>query len=846
MLWFHNLKVGKKLLLSYIIILVTVVSAGIFSLTSIKNINTGYSTAMDIASRRISHLFASNAHLSKARAVMREIYYPENTREDLNRLSTELDKKLDGILENLYELYALSVPAVQEKVKSVLPFIKVFRKDAQDAIDILLAVPDISIENPDYRAAMIQSERKTSDIRNIYMNYLEETIEGISNITLHVLSDLANENDRNARYVLFILRGTLVFSVLLFLGMALYIPDLISKPLTVMSEYMSKVSETGDIALKPEDEATIGNFLRYRNEISDCIKNAASFGRRMSEIEKILKRIAKGDLTADFTILSSFDTMGHSLRTMISNLNNMFDDINASATKAEASALAKSNFLANMSHEIRTPINAIVGMSAIGKSSAVRERKDYCFAKIEDASNHLLNVINDILDMSKIEADRFEISPVEFDFEKMLRRVINIISFRVDERKQKLYIHSSDEIPRRLIGDDHRLAQIITNLLSNAIKFTPDGGTIKLDTRLISEERGTCWLQISVTDTGVGISEEQQTRIFRSFEQAEINTSRKFGGTGLGLAISKRIVEMMGGEIWVESRPGCGSTFSFTVLLKRSGDIQKRLVSPGLNWNNIRILAVDDDPEIRRFFMDTSTSLGIDCEMATNGEEALEILTREDDFDIFFINWNLPGMDGINLARRIREESAQKHIVILFSSDDWKKIENEARSAGMDRFLSKPLLRSDIVDHINECIGIGDEFEQNEKKEEMDDFSGHRILLAEDVEINREIVIALLEPTNLKIDCAENGADAVRMFSEAPDTYDMIFMDVQMPEMDGYEATQRIRALRTPRGATVPIVAMTANVFTEDVACCLEAGMDSHIGKPLDFDEVRRHLRRYL
>jgi PAS domain S-box-containing protein len=397
--------------------------------------------------------------------------------------------------------------------------------------------------------------------------------------------------------------------------------------------------------------------------------------------------------------------------------------------EAERASQAKGDFLANMSHEMRTPMNAIIGMTAIAKAAPEAERKDYCLNKIEDASVHLLGVINDILDMSKIEANKFELSLVSFNFEKMLQKVANIINFRVDEKHQDFQVYIDTNIPRILLGDDQRLSQVITNLLTNAVKFTPEQGSIRLDARLLREENEVCTLQVGVTDTGIGISPEQQARLFHSFEQAETGTSRKFGGTGLGLAISKRIVEMMSGEIWIESEMGKGSTFVFTFQATRGTQEE-----PGL-------------------------------------------LDR--------------GHDGLG------EES-------LFTPDE------EAQPG------------------------------------ETESFRGYHILLAEDVEINREIVLALFEPTELAIDCAENGAEALRLFGAAPEKYDMIFMDVQMPEMDGYEATRRIRALDIPQASRIPIVAMTANVFREDVEKCLAVGMNDHIGKPLDFAEVLTKLRQYL
>jgi len=374
-----------------------------------------------------------------------------------------------------------------------------------------------------------------------------------------------------------------------------------------------------------------------------------------------------------------------------------------------------------MSHEMRTPMNAIIGMTAIGKKAENSEEKNYALYKIGDASSHLLGIINDVLDMAKIEANKLELSPVEYNFGKMLEKVVMLVNFRVDEKLQTLTVNVDSNIPRLIVGDDQRLAQIITNLLSNAVKFTPKGGIIHLEASLNGEAADGCELRIEVSDNGIGIAPEKQGKLFDAFEQAESGTSREFGGTGLGLAISKRIVELMDGKIWVESELKKGTKFIFTAKVLRSKKSEER------------------ENEYR-----DESDAGIDGEVKTG------------------------------------------------------------------------------------------------------EFTGKRLLLAEDIEVNREILISLLGDTGLCIDCAKNGKEALDMIEAAPDKYDVVFMDVQMPTMDGFEATRFIRALPALKDSKLPIIAMTANVFKEDIEECLAAGMDDHLGKPIDMGMVIEKLRKFL
>jgi len=514
----------------------------------------------------------------------------------------------------------------------------------------------------------------------------------------------------------------------------------------------------------------------------------------------------------------------------------------------ETANRAKSNFLANMSHEIRTPMNAIIGMTAIAKSTENLERIMYTVNRIEDASKHLLGIINDILDMSKIEANKYDLSPAEFNFELMLKRVVNVISFRAEEKNQKFKVYVDENIPAFLIGDDQRLAQVITNLLANAVKFTPDKGAISLNTYLLKEENGIYEIKITVSDTGIGISEEQQNRLFQSFSQAENDTTRKFGGTGLGLSISKKIIELMDGQIWVDSKLGKGSTFAFTCKMKRGKLTEQYTSTRAIKREDIRVLVVDDDSYILSDFQGILKLQGIACDIAESSEAALELVEKRGDYDIYFTDWRMPGMDGVALVEALRKRNTahDSALFVLITAAETSTISCEAQNAGINKILQKPLFPSSITDIINEYIAPKEDLINTPEDNIEGIFEGHYILLAEDVEINREIVLALLEPTLLKIDCAENGAEAVRMFRQTPDKYSMIFMDVQMPEMDGYDATKRIRALDISKAKTVPIVAMTANVFKEDVDQCHEVGMNGHIGKPIDITEVIEVMKQYL
>jgi CheY-like chemotaxis protein len=325
-----------------------------------------------------------------------------------------------------------------------------------------------------------------------------------------------------------------------------------------------------------------------------------------------------------------------------------------------------------------------------------------------------------------------------------------------------------------------------------------------------------------------------------------------FGGTGLGLVISKKIVEMMGGKIWIESELGKGAKFAFTVKMQRGEKTSRSLLTPGVNWENVRVLAVDDDPEILKQFQNIFSSMNIECDIASDGIEACRIIEQHGEYDIYFIDWRMPGMDGIELTRQIKTRKDRRpSVAVMITAADWADIKGEAAAAGVDKHLLKPLFSSDVIDYINECLGLA-HFQDDDTEQPHGCFSGRKLLLAEDIEINREILMTLLEGTGLLIECAENGKEALDMIEASPGKFDIVFMDVQMPIMDGHEATRRIRALEAAASKVIsskgriPIIALTANVFKDDIEACLVAGMNDHLGKPLDIDKVMDTLRKYL
>ena len=518
----------------------------------------------------------------------------------------------------------------------------------------------------------------------------------------------------------------------------------------------------------------------------------------------------------------------------------------------EKSSRARSEFLSRMSHEMRTPMNAIIGMTQIAEKTDNIEKLKYCLSIIGNSSTHLLGLINDILDMSKIEAGKLALDNTPINIEKMLIKLCNLFTDKIEDKKIRFNIVLDKNIRMHYIGDELRLSQVLTNLVSNAVKFTPEGGNIEVTVEEALKSAQHRVLRFAVKDTGIGMTEEQMSRLFNAFEQADSSTTREYGGTGLGLAISKNIVEMMGGKIWIDSEPGKGSTFFFEVRLDCPPHKDGRILIGNIRPQDIRVLVVDHDSEARAYFKTITDSFGIVTDQAESIFDALQLVKRSGEdkrpYDVIFCDYSSLDADGFKTVEIISGIiDKNTGLVCMASFLKWNQIEEKARSIGFQSFLSKPLFPSNILNLINEIVSdmAKSVAIESAKEDEMPDYSDVVLLLAEDVEINREVFITLLEDTKVTVDIAENGRVALEKFKQNPNKYNMIIMDVQMPEMDGCQATKAIRALDCGRAKTLPIIAMTANVLKEDIEMCLDSGMNDHLAKPIDIKAVTEKISKY-
>jgi len=521
-------------------------------------------------------------------------------------------------------------------------------------------------------------------------------------------------------------------------------------------------------------------------------------------------------------------------------------DLNNARKEAIHANQAKSEFLSSMSHDIRTPMNAIIGMTEIAlKNVKDPARVEDCLSKIKFSGKHLLGLINDVLDMSKIESGKMTMNMNQVSLRETMDDIVNIVKPQIKGRNQYFDIFIQNILEENVYCDGTRLNQILLNLLSNAIKFTPEGG--RIDVHVYQEEspKGEEYVRthLVVEDTGIGMSEEFQKTIFDTFTRENTNTVESIEGTGLGMAITKAIVDTLNGTIELQSELHRGSRFHITLDLKKA-ETEEEMKLP--DWN---VLVVDDNEQLCTSAASNLEELGVHAEWTMDGRQAIQMIeerhNRNDDYRFVLIDWKMPNMDGLQTIQEIQKKVGKEIPVFLISAYDWSDIEEDARIAEIEGFISKPLFKSTLYSRLVQYVDGRSDIPVEKESNEVD-FTGKRILLAEDVEINWEIAKEILSSFGLELEWAVNGKVCVEKFEESESGfYDAVLMDLRMPVMDGYEATKAIRSLeRSDCG--LPIIAMTANAFSSDIQQCLDCGMNAHIAKPLDIKELIRVLQKFL
>ena len=550
------------------------------------------------------------------------------------------------------------------------------------------------------------------------------------------------------------------------------------------------------------------------------------------------------DRDAKFYVLLKSDTTKIQREQIMRNMQ-----LKTALDNANQASIAKTAFLSSMSHEIRTPLNAIIGLDSIAlKEPNLSARTRSQLRKIGDSAKHLLNLINDILDVSRIESGKLALKNEEFSFSALLEQINTMISGQCAEKGLNYDCRVIGKLDDFYIGDSMKLKQVFINILSNAVKFTAKGGNVYFTVENFAHFSNKTTLRFVVKDTGIGMEESYLPHIFDVFSQENITASSEYGGTGLGMTITKNIVEMMNGTISVKSEKGVGSEFTVTLTLRNSEKTSETKQEVSINPAELKVLIIDDDPIACEHAQLVLQEVGISSDFAMNGKDALEMVklksARREAYDILLIDLKMPVQDGIEVTRQIRKIIGHESAVIILTAHHWDDVIEEAISAGVDKFMAKPLFASSILSEFTQAI------EQKKaalEESEPADLTGRHILLAEDMFINAEIMKEILSMRDMEVDHGENGKLTLELFEKSPlNYYDAVLMDIRMPVMDGLQATEAIRALNRPDAKTVPIIAITANAFDEDVQRSLQAGMNAHLSKPVDPDKLYKTLEEFI